>query len=161
MATSLLSKRGFHWFICKVLCRSIGWCLCARGKKMFSVIKICSMCKWLFKKPNLILPLSHCGFPWILLHFCMLLYYFLRAKLLVLDYALVLTAWNKMEFRGKIIFFQLMRIWFEDVLGFFFPLEVLSLVAFLILSIFLQSQLSKIIYWLFCDSECCILICEC
>lgn len=53
------------------------------------------------------------------------------------------TVLNKMECRGKIIFFQLMGSWFEDILGYFFPLELLSLVAFLILSIFLQSQLSK------------------
>lgn len=30
------------------------------------------------------------------------------------------TVLNKMECRGKIIFFQLMGSWFEDILGYFF-----------------------------------------
>lgn len=76
----------------------------------------------------------------------MLPHYFVRAKLLGLDYTLVLTAWNKMEFRGKIIFFQLMGSSFEDVLVPPEEKKILSHVAFLILSIFLQSQLSKIIH---------------
>lgn len=135
--------------------------MCQREKKIDFYFKNSSMCKWQFKRPNLLVPLSNCGLPCILLHFCMLPHYFVRAKLLGLDYTLVLTAWNKMEFRGKIIFFQLMGSSFEDVLVPPEEKKILSHVAFLILSIFLQSQLSKIIHWLFGDSECCKLICEC